>query len=211
MSGPESGVAAVILDIGNVLIEWQPERFYDARFGEARRRALFAAVDLHAMNDGSEMGEDFHALLAETIAANPAFAPELAAWRDGWLDIAGPAIPRSVAVMRALRARGVPVHALTNFGVQTWQMAQRPYPFLAEFDRAFVSGHMGVIKPDPAIYAAVEAALDLPGDRLLFTDDRADNVAAAAARGWRTHLFEGVEGWEARLAEEGLLAPGAVA
>ena len=33
---------AVIFDIGNVLIEWQPERFYDSEIGEERRRALFA-------------------------------------------------------------------------------------------------------------------------------------------------------------------------
>ena len=39
-------VQAVIFDIGNVLIEWQPERFYDAEIGEARRRTMFAAVDL---------------------------------------------------------------------------------------------------------------------------------------------------------------------
>ena len=42
---------AVIFDIGNVLIEWRPERFYDRLIGQARRRALFAEVDLHAMND----------------------------------------------------------------------------------------------------------------------------------------------------------------
>ena len=38
---------AVIFDIGNVLTRWQPEAFYDRVIGEERRRALFAAVDLH--------------------------------------------------------------------------------------------------------------------------------------------------------------------
>ena len=47
---------AVIFDIGNVLIEWQPERFYDREIGEARRRALFAEVDLHGMNDVIDRG-----------------------------------------------------------------------------------------------------------------------------------------------------------
>ena len=28
-------IKAVVFDIGNVLIEWQPERFYDAEIGEA--------------------------------------------------------------------------------------------------------------------------------------------------------------------------------
>ena len=30
---------AVIFDIGNVLIEWNPERLYDAAIGPDRRRA----------------------------------------------------------------------------------------------------------------------------------------------------------------------------
>ena len=42
---------AVIFDIGNVLIEWQPERFYDRVIGADRRRAMFAEVDLHGMNE----------------------------------------------------------------------------------------------------------------------------------------------------------------
>ena len=40
---------------------------------------------------------------------------------------------------------------------------------------------------------------------LEFVDDRADNTAAAAARGWKTHLFDGADGWAARLVILGLL------
>ncbi len=41
---------AVIFDIGNVLIEWNPERYYDSQLGEAERRRLFAEVPLTQMN-----------------------------------------------------------------------------------------------------------------------------------------------------------------
>jgi 2-haloacid dehalogenase len=40
---------------------------------------------------------------------------------------------------------------------------------------------------------------------LLFADDKAENVTAAARRGWRTHQFESWEGFAARLVAEGLL------
>ena len=53
--------------------------------------------------------------------------------------------------------------------------------------------------------ACFEAETGLAPDRLLFVDDRADNIAAAAARGWQTHLFDGPDGWAARLAGLGLL------
>ena len=52
----------------------------------------------------------------------------------------------------------------------------------------------------------VEEATGLAGDALIFTDDRADNIAAAEARGWRTHLFDGPRGWADRLVAEALLS-----
>lgn len=196
----------VVLDVGNVLVEWSPERFYDARYGEDRRRALFEAVDLHAMNERIDRGEAFERIVRDTAQANPAFAAEIHDWHDAWIEMAQPPIAHSVTLLRALRAKGVPVHALSNFGRETFAFAQARYPFLTEFDRLFVSGHLGVMKPEPAIYEALERGTGLAPQAILFTDDRAENVEAAAARGWGVHLFEGPEGWAARLVEEGLLS-----
>lgn len=198
---------AVVFDIGNVLIEWQPERFFDSVIGAGRRRAMFAAVDLHGMNDRVDSGETFAEVIAETADTHPDWRSEIMLWHDRWLDIAAPAIDHSVRLMTALQGRGVPVFSLTNFGIQTYALAETRYPFLRAFDRDFISGHIGVIKPDAGIYHRLEADSGLSGDALLFTDDRPDNIAAAAARGWRTHLFEGPQGWAERLVAEGLLEP----
>ena len=64
---------------------------------------------------------------------------------------------------------------------------------------------MGMAKPDADIFAAMEADCGVAPGAMLFTDDRADNIAAAAARGWQTHHFDGPEGWARRLVAEGLL------
>ncbi len=199
------GIDAVIFDIGNVLIEWQPERHYDRVIGEARRRAMFATVDLHAMNDRVDRGEPFRDMVVEAAEAHPEFRDDIMRWHDEWLHMASPAIPHSVSLLRRLRARGMPVFALSNFGIQTFDIAVPEYPFLGEFDRSYISGHMGVTKPDPQIYATVEADCGLRPDALLFVDDRADNIEAAQARGWHTHLFDGPQGWADRLVTEGLL------
>ncbi|MGR3434055.1 MAG: HAD family hydrolase [Shimia sp.] len=197
---------AVIFDIGNVLIEWQPERYYDRTIGAARRRAMFAAVDLHGMNDRVDRGEGFREVIYDTAEAYPDWRAEIRAWHDDWIEMAQPVIPHSVRLMRALQGKGVPVFSLTNFGIQSYAFAATQYDFLNAFDRDFISGHMGVIKPDPRIYEMVEEGAGLAGTDLIFTDDRPDNVAAAAARGWKTHHFEGPEGWAARLVDEGLLS-----
>ncbi|OIP84960.1 MAG: haloacid dehalogenase [Rhodobacterales bacterium CG2_30_65_12] len=196
---------AVIFDIGNVLIEWQPEARYDAFVGPVRRAALFAAVDLHAMADAIDQGAGFAQTVAATAAAHPDFAAEINLWRDRWTELAGPAIDHSVRLLRALRRADVPVFALSNYGHDSFAISAAHYPALAEFDRTYISSRMGVTKPDARIYQMVEEDCAIAPDRLLFTDDRAENVAAAVARGWQGHIFERPQGWAARLVAAGLL------
>ena len=196
---------AVIFDIGNVLIGWQPEAFYDSRLGEARRRAFFDAVPIHDTNLEIDRGAPFLASLRALAGEHPDWGEQILWWHDHWLEMVQPVIEGSVATLRALKARGVPTFALTNFGNETFDIALREFPFLHDFDRAFVSGRLGLVKPDPAIYAAAEEGTGLAGEDLLFTDDRAENIEAAAARGWHTHLFTGWQAWAGRLVDEGLL------
>lgn len=196
---------AVVFDIGNVLIEWQPERFFDRTIGADQRIAFFTDVPILDMNERVDTGENFFDAVAKMITRYPDWTDELTLWRDRWIDMASPAIDHSVRLFRALRRAGHPVFALSNFGIETLAIAQREYPFLEEFDRRYISGELGVSKPDAAIYERVEAECGVPAGQLLFTDDRHENVAAARARGWQTHLFDGPDGWAARLIADGLL------
>ena len=200
-----AGVQAVVFDIGNVLIEWQPERFFDGVIGEDRRKAMFAAIDLHGINDVVDRGGHFRDTIVAAAKANPDWQDEVIMWHDRWIEMAAPAIDHSVRLLRALRAAGVPVFALTNFGIQTFEVAEPVYPFLSEFDRRYISAHMGVIKPEADIYQMVEDDCGVPPNGLLFADDRIDNINVAAARGWQTHLFDGPQSWADRLVAEGML------
>ena len=64
---------------------------------------------------------------------------------------------------------------------------------------------MQVTKPAACIYEMVEQDCGLSPEALLFADDRPENIAAAAARGWQVHLFEGPQGWADCLVGHGLL------
>ena len=196
---------AVIFDIGNVLTRWQPEAFYDRVLGEDRRRALFDAVDLHKMNALVDDGALFRGTIYDWADRHPDWSPEIRMWYDRWIELASPRIEGSIALLRALRAKGVPVFCLTNFGSYSYDEARELLDFLGEFDREYVSGRLKVSKPDPRISQVVEADCGIAPDRLLFTDDKAENVTAAARRGWRTHQFESWQGLAARLVAEELL------
>ena len=205
-------IEAVIFDIGNVLVEWYPERPFDRLLGEARRKELFAKVDFTGMNDLSDIGARQMADGVQELARrHPEDADDILLWRDHWMEMLAPDLPQSATILRALRANGMAVHALSNFGDATFDMAEQHYPILKEFDIRFISARLKMMKPDPELYAHVETELGLPTDRLLFIDDRDDNIVAAAARGWQTHLFTTSEKLAADMVARGLLTEQEVA
>lgn len=199
-------IEAVVFDIGNVLLEWYPEQFYDRKIGEERRKKLFAEVDLEGVNRNVDLGADMKTSMYELAEKHPEWGDEIRLWHDSWVEIASPVIDHSVQLLRALRAKGFPVFALTNFGVGTFELAETLYPFFSDFDQRFVSGRLEVMKPDARIYEIVETDGEIAPEGLLFTDDNHDNIVAAKARGWQTHLFENPQGWADRLVQEGLLS-----
>ena len=67
-------IEAVVFDIGNVLIEWQPERYYAKRLGKARQQAFFAGYDLHGLMNEIDAGAPFGGSIAEAAAAHPVMA-----------------------------------------------------------------------------------------------------------------------------------------
>ncbi|SOH93306.1 2-haloacid dehalogenase [Monaibacterium marinum] len=181
--------SAVIFDIGNVLIQWRPERLYAQIMPAEEMDRFFAAVDPHEMNDQIDRGAPFRETIYAHAEKFPEWANMIRLWHDRWIEMASPVIDDSVEMLRTLRANGVPCYALSNFGVESFAYAETCYPFLTEFDRRYISGHMRTAKPDAEIYQMVEADCGFSGPQLLFIDDKPENTAAAAQHGWQTHIF----------------------
>jgi putative hydrolase of the HAD superfamily len=97
----------------------------------------------------------------------------------------------------ALRARGLRAHLAT---VQEHERARYIWEtrgLNARFDAIHYAADLGVAKPDPAFFAAIEARTGLPAETLAFIDDKAANVEAARRRGWLARVWTG----RVRLAE----------
>lgn len=200
------GIEAVVFDLGRVLIHWDPEGFFDREIGETQRHALFDCVPIDAVNQEIDRGAPFRDSIYTLAEAHPNHASAIRLWHDRWLEMASPAIEGSAVLLRALRARDIPVYAFSNFGTGPLAVAEVAYPVLGEFDARFISGALGVLKPEPRFYEILEETTGHAPQTLLFTDDKPENLAVADARGWQTHLFEGPDGWAARLVAEGLLS-----
>jgi 2-haloacid dehalogenase len=200
--------AAAVFDIGNVLVRWDPERLYGRLIGDgAARKRFLTEICPPAWNAAFDRGEPMPAGVAAHAARHPAHADLIHAWWERWPEMLGPAFEGSVACLRALKASGVKVYALSNFAAETFEIARTLYPVLDEFDGRVISAHVGAIKPEPAIYERLEAMAGVAPDALFFIDDLAVNVQAARARGWRAHLFTGEGGLVRALIDNGLLAP----
>jgi len=198
-------IKAVVFDIGRALIEWHPERFYDSVIGIERRREFFAAVDIYTMNQRLDMGAPFRETVYAFADKHPKYSAEIRLWHDSWIKMAAPEISGSVKLLRAIRAKGIPVFALSNFGIGTFEVAATHYPFFNEFDQKYISGHLQEIKPHARIYELLEQGSGMVPTALLFTDDVLENVKAAATRGWQTHHFDGPAGWAKALIRNGVL------
>ncbi len=198
-------VKAVVWDIGNVFAMWEPEAYYDKRIGRARRERLFDEVPLHAVNLRADKGESLRTLCYALAEDHPDWADEIRRFNDDWPETIQTEVEGTADLFHDVKATGTRCIALSNFGGETIVLARDIHPVLQGFDEEYISADLGCIKPEPAIYAALEDGTGLRGADLIFTDDKQENIDVAASRGWKTHLFEGAAGWRARLVAEGIL------
>ena len=187
---PAARPSAVLFDVGNVIVDWDPRRLYAKIFPDpAEREAFLSQVCTMAWHTEHDRGRPFAHGAELLIAEHPHHADAIRAWRGRWDEMFGGAIAETEAVMRDLHARGVPIHGLTNMSPEVWPQVQAMSDVFALFDRVIVSGDEGLIKPDPAIFRlACDRTGLAPGD-MVFVDDNADNIAAAQALGFPTVRF----------------------
>ncbi|MFF2198554.1 HAD family hydrolase [Streptomyces sp. NPDC058157] len=94
-----------------------------------------------------------------------------------------------VALIGGLAASGRTVALLSNIPEELAVHYERHHPWLAHFRVRGLSCRIGHAKPEPAAYAWCLRELGVPGEGVLFVDDREENVRAARALGMRGHVF----------------------
>jgi 2-haloacid dehalogenase len=83
-----------------------------------------------------------------------------------------------------LHAAEVPLYGLTNWSAETYPHVEGKYDFLRRFRHVVVSGRLGMVKPDPRIFAHMLEHVEQPAERCVFIDDNVHNTDAANALGF---------------------------
>ena len=199
--------AAVVFDLGGVLIDWNPRYLYRTLFDgdEAAMEHFLTHVCSPEWNHRQDAGRSFADGCAELVREFPDARPLIEAWRERFDETLGGPIAGTVEILAALRDRGVPLYALSNWWAETFPIARARFDFLGWFDGIVISGEFGAAKPDPRIFAHLLETYGLRADATVFIDDVPANVAAAAAAGMQTILFTDPAALRASLRELDLL------
>lgn len=180
----------IVFDIGKVLIHYDPHIPYSRLIPDAGERQWFLDnVCTHEWNIEQDRGRSWQEAEALAIAAHPGHAENIRNFRRHWAEMLPHAYEDSVALMLGLIESGHDVTLLTNWAADTFAEARSRFTFLERPRGVTVSGEIGLIKPDLAIYEHHVRSFGLDPAAILFIDDNQGNVEGAIAAGWQAVLF----------------------
>ncbi|HEX7106354.1 MAG TPA: HAD family phosphatase [Acidothermaceae bacterium] len=201
-------VDTVVFDLGGVLIDWDPRHLYRTIFtgpdAEADMERFLARVCTPEWNAEQDRGRTLAEATAILVEKHPDQAELIEAYYGRWDEMLGEPIDGSVRIAQALKRGGLRLIALSNWSAETFPRARRRMTFLDEFDGVLISGAVGLIKPDPAIFDLVAQRHQIEPSRAIFIDDSPKNVAAAAEAGFDAIAFESPDQLRHELVGRGL-------
>ncbi len=199
-------VKAVVFDVGNVIVRWDPRTLYSKIFPDPDERDWFLGhVCTMAWHTRHDDGVPFAENRAPLIERYPEHAAAIVAWEARWWEMFSGPIPETEAAIEALAARGVTMVGLTNMPASTAAGTFAMTPAFERFRHIVVSGEVGLSKPDPRIFALAARHAGGAPEELLFVDDSAGHIAAASALGFDVHRFDDPAALAPALRARGLL------
>ena len=196
----------VVFDLGGVLLGWEPAVLFEPLLANGVDAATFLAeTDFSNWNLEHDRGVPWSEAAADVRRRAPRHEPVFRQYPERFQDALVGEIPGTQVVLTALRAAGVRILGLTNFGRDNFEVARQVHPWLDELDGIVVSSHEGLVKPDPALYQVLLDRYQVIAGRAVFIDDRPENVVTARELGFVGIDFVSAEQLAAELSELGLL------
>jgi len=82
------------------------------------------------------------------------------------------------------------LYGLSNWSAETFPYAREKYDFFDLFDDMVISGEVGHVKPDSAIFQILLDKIGRPAQECLLIDDSLPNIEQANKMGFVTIHFE---------------------
>lgn len=185
-------INTIIFDLGNVLIEWNPERVFNDSYFDSEEKRQYFLTNICTMdwNEQQDAGRSIVEATQLLIQEFPDWEQPIRDYYGRWTEMLGGPIRGSVEIFRALKDSGsYKLYALTNWQAGLFDIALVRYNFLHWFDGRVVSGEERMRKPAPEFYQRLLDRYAVDPSKALFIDDNLRNIKAAEALGITSILF----------------------
>lgn len=180
----------VIFDLGNVVLDWDPQKIVravdaPAHQQQAIKAALFEHQDWLDLDCGLlTEAEVVPRVSARATVPTALVEQALAATKQSLTPIA-----RSLDLLRKIDKAGFPLYCLSNMSVETYSYLEARMDFFDHFEGIVISGVEKHMKPDPRIFELLLDRHGLQAERSFFIDDSPPNIETAKGLGLHTHEF----------------------
>ncbi len=176
-------------------MDWDPYYLYRKILGDDRQAVerFLKAIDFHGWNKEQDRGRPFSEGTAELIARFPEYRELILAYDERYLESLNGPIQPVVEILRALKEGGYALYGLSNWPAEKFALVRPLYPFFEWFDGLVISGEVGLIKPDKAIFNFLLERIGRPASECLFIDDHDRNINAAKELGFQTIRFHSAQ------------------
>ena len=183
-----------IFDLGNVLLEFMPDRYLrsiisDPEIVEKMNATIFKSPDWLVMDHGLLSREDATAIFCER---EPEYEDEIRQIMQG-VNSMFIQKPESIALLPDIKKSGHKLYYLSNMQKEIRDYLLENHEYLKLFDGGVFSCDVNYIKPAPEIYRILLEKYDLVPGECVFFDDMPENVAAAEKEGIKSILFTTAE------------------
>lgn len=199
-----------VFDFARVLFDWQPDALVRRTMPElATDDQQAAAIATQVFQGYAGDWSDFDRgtvsaaeIVDRTVTRTGLPVAAVQALIDAIPDALVP-LPDTVALAERLRRPQVPMFFLSNMPAPYADELDRRHAFVRAFNDGIYSGRVGLIKPEPAIFALAAGRFGVASEELVFLDDHPANVRAAIDAGWNALHFT-----DAAAAEQAIRAAG---
>ncbi|MGN0778497.1 MAG: HAD family hydrolase [Aristaeellaceae bacterium] len=188
---PWDAIDAVVFDVGNVLLRFDPAGI--------AAEVLPEQPELHqAVLDRTVRTPYWIMLDHGTVTQEEAVKAMIGRYREleapirrfmsRWLELKTP-IDEGVAALKACKAHGKKLYVLSNYNGESFRWVDDHFDFFRLFDGMVISSRVQQLKPNAEIYRTLTERFGLNAARTLFIDDAPANIEGALHAGWQGLCF----------------------
>ncbi len=171
----------IILDMGNVLLDYDPDKELNLYFHTEEDKALINKELFHGPEwVQGDLGEITNSQRYNGVVKR---VPErlhesLKQIIENWQECMEP-LPGALEFCNDIKKYGYGIYILSNACNLFYEYFPQKFLPLDFFDGIVISSDVHIIKPEVGIYQYLMSTYHLNAEECLFIDDRADNVVSA--------------------------------